>query len=148
MHVKASDLTPGVLDGSALHAFKVGACGALAIAMHEELGWPIYAVTDAHNVEDGVAGGGSALHWVVKRPDGLFVDVDGVHTEAELVSEYDGEADDGQCAVGKSTRADCWEWYGEAQGAPIPISLAKKFVDAVVAKAAPKPQSKPQRPRS
>lgn len=135
MHIQPSDLTPGVLDGAALHAFKLGACGALAIAMHESIGWPIYAVTDAHNVEDGEAGGGSALHWVVKRPDGLFVDIDGVHTEGELVSAYEGDADDGECAVGKSTRADCWEWYGEAQGEPIPISLAETFVDAVVEKA-------------
>lgn len=142
MHVKVSDLTPGVLDGYALHAFKVGACGALAIALHEEMGWPIYAVTDAHNVEDGVAGGGSALHWVVKRPDGLFIDVDGAHTRDALVAEYDGEADEGGCAIGKSTRADCWEWYGEAQGEPIPVAFAKSFVDAVVANASSSSLSK------
>lgn len=113
--------------------------------MHEELGWPIYAVTDAHNVDAGVAGGGSALHWVVKRPDGLFVDVDGAHTKDELVSEYEGEADDGECAVGRSTRADCAEWYCEAQGEPISISMAKKFVDVVVEQASQDSGSSPKK---
>lgn len=130
------NLTPGLLDGYALRAFKYGACGALAIAVHDATGWPIYAVTDAHNVfEDGQAGGGSALHWVVQRPDGAFVDVDGVHTAPELVAQYEGEADDGEAAVGRSTRADAWEWYGEAQGAPVPINLAATFVEVVLRKA-------------
>lgn len=125
-------LTPGVLDGYALRAFKYGACGALAIALHEETGWPIVAITDAHNVEDGRAGGGSALHWTVRHPSGLLLDVDGLHREEDLVSEYAGDADDGQAAAGLSTRADCAEWYIEAQGEPIPVSLAKTFVKAVI----------------
>jgi len=143
-YLNPKDLTPGVLDGCALHAFKLGACGALAIAMHDELGWPIYAVTDHHNVfENGRAGGGSALHWVVRRPDGMLIDVDGAHTAESLIEEYRWDADDGEAALGLSTRADAVEWYVECQGEPIPISLAKTFVDAVVAKAA---QSEPDGP--
>jgi hypothetical protein len=132
-----NDLTPGVLDGYAKRMFKVGGCGALALAMHDALGWPIVAITDAWNVEDGRAGGGSALHWLVKRPsDGLLIDVDGAHTEEEMVGEYEGEADDGEAAAGVSTRADLVEWYIEAQGEPIPVSLAATFVEAVVQGAA------------
>jgi hypothetical protein len=134
----ASKLTPGLLDGYALRAFKHGACGALAIALHDATGWPIVAITDHCNVfEDGTAGGGSALHWTVQRPDGMLIDVDGAHTPESLVSEYNGEADDGEAAVGRSTRADVVEWYVECQGEPIPVSLAKTFVDAVLAKAVP-----------
>jgi hypothetical protein len=129
-------LTPGVLDGYAQRAFKYGACGALAIAIHDSTGWPIYAVTDSHNVfEDGQAGGGSALHWVVRRPDGALIDVDGVHTADELADEYSGEADDGEAAVGRSSRADAWEWYGESQGEPVPVSVAAGFVDVVLRQA-------------
>jgi hypothetical protein len=129
-------LTPGVLDGYALRAFKYGACGALALAIHDATGWPIVAITDHHNVfEDGTAGGGSALHWTVRRPDGMLIDVDGAHTAQELVEEYDGEADDHQAAAGRSTRADVVEWYIESQGEPVPVSLAAKFVDAVLEKA-------------
>lgn len=123
--------------GWRLRAFKYGACGALAIAIHDEFGWPIYAVTDHHNVfENGRAGGGSALHWVVWKPDGMLIDVDGAHTEESLIEEYRWEADDEEAAIGHSTRADVVEWYVEAQGEPIPISLAKTFVNAVVVKAA------------
>ena len=127
-------LTKGVIDGAAHHAFSQGACGALAIAMHDALGWPIVAITDAHNVfEDGRAGGGSAMHWAVKRPDGMIVDIDGAHDPDDLVDRYHAEADDEEAAIGISTRADVVEWYVEAQGEPIPISLAATFVNAVVA---------------
>ena len=130
------NLTPGVLDSYARHAFKYGACGALAIAMHDVTGWPIVAITDHYNVfEDGRAGGGSALHWTVRRPDGKLIDIDGVHDDADLVSEYNAEADDGRAAAGLSTREDVFEWYVEAQGEPIPISLAKTFVEAVILQA-------------
>lgn len=125
-------LTPGVLDGYAKRAFKYGACGALAIALHDETGWPIVAITDAHNVFDGRAGEGSALHWTVRHPSGLLLDVDGLHTPEALVVEYSPEADDGRAAAGLSTRADAWEWYAEAQGEPVPIELAKTFVPAVL----------------
>lgn len=133
----AGKLTPGVLDGLALRAFKYGACGALAIAIHDATGWPIMAVTDHHNVfDDGKAGGGSALHWTVQRPDGMLVDVDGAHTAESLIEEYKWEADDERAAVGRSTRADVVEWYVKAQGEPIPLSLARTFVGVVLAKAA------------
>lgn len=131
-----SNLTPGVLDGYALRAFKYGACGALALAIHDATGWPVMAITDHHNVfEDGTAGGGSALHWVVRRPDGMLVDVDGAHLAGDLVEQYHDEADDHVAAVGRSTREDVVEWYIENQGEPIPVSLAAKFVDVVLEKA-------------
>lgn len=128
-------LTPGVLDGSAEHAFKYGACGALAIAIHDELGWPIVAVTDGHNVYHGKAGGGSAMHWLVRTPEGQLLDVDGFQSEEDLLDEYQYEADDEEAAIGTSTRADCWEWYGESQGAPVSIDLAKTLIEPVLARA-------------
>lgn len=124
-----------MLDGAARSAFLFGACGALAIALHDATGWPIVAITDAHNVEDGRAGGGSALHWAVRRPDGKLVDVAGAHEPEALVRAYRAYADDGEAAVGLSTRADAVEWYVEAQGEPVPLSLAATFVDAVLRQA-------------
>lgn len=134
MRPLALNLTPGVLDGYAMSAFKRGACGALAIALHDATGWPVVAITDAHNVFDGKAGGGSALHWAVLRPDGKVVDVDGAHDPEDLVEEYHAEADDEEAAMGRSTRADVVEWYIEAQGEPVPVTLAATFVEAVIAK--------------
>lgn len=133
MRPDPTKLTPGVVDAYARRAFKYGACAALAIALHDRTGWPIMAVTDAHNIYGDEAGGGSALHWAVQHPCGDLLDVDGLHAADELIAEYEGEADDGQAGVGRSTRADAWEWYGECQGEPIPVRLAATFVPAVLA---------------
>lgn len=129
----AQHLTPGVLDGYARRAFKYGGCGALALALHDATGWPIVAITDHHNVfEDGQAGGGSALHWTVRHPDGRLIDIDGAHDPDELVEAYHGDADDGQAAAGKSCREDVVEWYIECQGEPIPVALAASFVSPLL----------------
>lgn len=112
-----------------------GACGALAIAVHDATGWPIVAITDSHNVFDGMAGGGSALHWTVEHPSGKLLDIEGLHDSEDLVSEYEGDADDGMAAAGRSTRADVVEWYVECQGEPVPIDLARTFVDTLLHRA-------------
>jgi hypothetical protein len=126
-------LTPGLIDGYARRAFSYGACGAFAIVLHDATGWPIVAITDAHNVYDGMAGGGSALHWTVRMPDGLLLDINGSHREDELVAEYDGDADDGKACAGIATRESAFEWYVEAQGEPISLELAATFVPAMLA---------------
>jgi len=136
MSLDPKSLTPGVLNPAAENAFTRGACGALAIAMHDATGWPIVAITDHHNVYGDKAGGGSALHWVVRRPDGMLVDVDGAHDPDELLERYHDEADDGTAAIGTSTRADAMEWYQEGSGSAIPLKLAATFVQAVIERAA------------
>ena len=130
----ADRLTPGVLDGAAEHVFTLGGCDALAIALHDATGWPVVAITDHHNVYDGRAGGGSALHWTVRHPSGRLLDVDGLHEAPDLVERYDGYADDGQAAWGLSSRADAEEWWNEA-GRKVPLALAATFVDAVMHRA-------------
>jgi len=127
-------LTPGVIDRYAKRAFAYGACGALAIVLHDTTGWPIVAITDSHNVYNGIAGGGSALHWTVQRPDGFLVDIDGVHNVREMIDRYCDQADNGEAAAGLSTRADAYEWYVEAQEEPIPLTLARTFVAPLLAK--------------
>ncbi len=135
-HLDPRKLKAGILDAYAEEAFRRGACAAIALAIHERTHWPIVAITDHHNVfEDGRAGGGSALHWTVKAPDGRLLDVDGLHTAEELIEEYEEDADEGEAAAGLSTVADITEWYIEAQGEPIPLELARTFVDAVLKKA-------------
>lgn len=121
-------LTPGVIDEYAKRAFLYGACGGLAIALHDHTGWPIVAITDQHNIFGDKAGGGSALHWTVRHPDGQLLDIRGLHDPQDLIAEFEGEADDGEAGAGTSTREDAWEWYVEAQGAPIPLSLAESYV--------------------
>jgi hypothetical protein len=142
--MSASDpfaLTPGVIDNAARHAFKYGACGALAIALHDATGWPIVAVTDAENVHDGQAGGGSAMHWAVRRPDGKIIDIIGANEPDDLIAEYNFDADDGKAAIGLSTRAEVVDWYCDCQGEPVSLKLAATFVAPVLAQAQSHPQS-------
>src|SRR5690606_25543106 len=92
----------------------------------------LIAITDSHNVMDGIAGGGSALHWMVQRPDGKLVDVDGAHDSEDILDSYHDEADDGIAAIGLSNLEHVREWYIECQGEPVPIRLARTFVRAVL----------------
>jgi hypothetical protein len=125
-------LTPGVIDGAAEHAFSTGACAALAYVLHEATGWKIVGITDSHNVYDGRLGGGSSLHWGVMRPDGKFIDIDGVHDIDDIVDRYHGEADDEEAAWGIGSRAVIHEWYVENQGAPISFELTRSFVQPLL----------------
>ena len=126
-----SSLTRGVVDASAKRVFTQGGCGALAIALHDLTGWEIVAITDHHNVHDGVAGGGSAMHWAVRHPRGPILDIDGFHNSRDLLGEYDDEADDGKAAIGVSTRADALEWWSEA-GEKVSLDLATTIADTLL----------------
>lgn len=128
MQLDPKRLTPGSIDEVAINYFLHGACGALTMALHDETGWPIVAITDHHNVYDGVSGWGSALHWAVEHPNGQLIDIEGLHDPEELVEQYHDEADDGIAAAARTTRAHVEEWYIENQGEPIPVSLARTFV--------------------
>lgn len=132
------DLTPGVLDGAARHAFTMGACAALALALHKRTGWPLVAITDHHNASRPEGGGlpqagwGSSLHYGVLHPSGKFVDVDGAQDVEEATRAYDGDADDGRAAWGITSEAIVREWYVNCQGEPVPVRVAESFVDAVL----------------
>lgn len=132
MHVAPEDLTPGVLDGSAEHAFSYGACAALALAIHDATGWPLVKITDTSSLEIEGTIGNSGLHWAVQRPDGKLVDVDGAHTPADLVEMFDGDADDGKAAMVICSRLDALDEYVDAKGEPIPVELAASFVEPVL----------------
>jgi hypothetical protein len=125
-------LTPGVIDGAAEHAFSYGACAALAYALHDVTGWPIIGITDSHNVHGKTLGGGSSLHWGVEHPAGKFLDINGLRDLDEVAENYSADADEGEAAWGRGTRADIEEWYIEAQGEPISITLARTFVDPLL----------------
>jgi hypothetical protein len=130
--INADNLTPGVLDGYAKRAFTYGACAALALALHDRYGWPLIAVTDAHNIYGDRAGAGSALHYMVRHPSGKLLDVDGFHEDADVIEQYEGEADDGEAGIGITSRQDVCDYYIDAQGEPVPLELAARFIPAVL----------------
>lgn len=66
------EVTPGVLDHRAHHAFTCGQCHAFALALHQLTGWPLYLL--CHDEDDPMD---SWTHVVVRHPDGSYIDIDG-----------------------------------------------------------------------
>lgn len=56
--------------------FTKGDCGILARAIHKRTGWPVCTFTDW--------AGRPGLHAFVKRPDGTFLDIEGLADELAM----------------------------------------------------------------
>lgn len=67
------------LDDRDREVFTQGECGVLAWDLSARTGWPVVIACDGFTEFDG---GGRSYGWThagVQRPDGLIVDVEGVH---------------------------------------------------------------------
>jgi hypothetical protein len=135
-HLRDDRLEAGHIDGSAQNVFMTGGCHILAVAIHDETGWPIIGITDKHNVFGDQIGGGSCVHWCVKTPNGKLLDILGAHDPQDVIDNYYGDVDedeDGEpvAGLGIAGRADALEWWSE-QGRKISLEKAKTFVPAVL----------------
>jgi hypothetical protein len=65
---RAIAVTPGVLDERAIAAFGRGQCHALALALHDETGWPLRVLEDEE---------ADAVHVFVITPEGKALDAGG-----------------------------------------------------------------------
>lgn len=73
-------VTPGVIDAAAHAAFSSGQCHALAVALHDQTGWPLRAIEDDDT---------DIVHVYVETPDGAALDIAGVHRNRdEYVSAW------------------------------------------------------------
>ncbi|SDN14184.1 hypothetical protein SAMN04488074_13632 [Lentzea albidocapillata subsp. violacea] len=60
--------------------YRYGYCHALALTLNERTGWPIVGLyTKKHGHMD---------HFLVRRPDGLLLDVTGAHTDVEVLHAW------------------------------------------------------------
>jgi hypothetical protein len=98
-------LSPGVIDDAARTAFHNGHCLALARALAEQTGWPVVAHLSRPGdlmFERGMDGSTIAadlptevwadafVHALVETPDGMLLDIDGLHDPDEYrQSAYD-----------------------------------------------------------
>lgn len=162
-------LDPGILNGSAERAFTYGACGGLAIVLHDRTGWPLVMVTDAESAyaPDGQdladagpaqrartsnqAGmGASGMHWLVLHPSGQLADADGLRSPSDVLEQYEGEGSDsceGRVALALASRAHAVEEYVAQKGEPVPLPLAETFADPVLKRAEAGLLSSPQAAR-
>lgn len=66
-----------------IEVFTTGDCWILAYRLHQLTDWPIYGVGEGEWVNFQWS------HYVVKAPNGLYLDVTGVSTAAELRQAWD-----------------------------------------------------------
>lgn len=98
--VESYGITPGVLSANMEDFFLFGQCWALAEVLAVRTGWtPVLWAMDEPPAWD---------HAVVRRPDGLMLDVRGLH-EQEVVEDMGYATRDTavNCFIGYSN--DCWE---------------------------------------
>jgi hypothetical protein len=84
------------IDDHAIVEFTTGACGYLAVALHDLTGWSIFAEYEHPPYTEDIA------HiWVVNE-DGLAVDVNGVHSTAWAKTKYSGKKPGRIAAISRS----------------------------------------------
>lgn len=79
---RVADLTLRELDNEALTIFGWGYCSLLALALHDESGYPLVLFTKEY---DGRIWSG---HATVKLPNGLYLDIAGIHTAEDINHTY------------------------------------------------------------
>jgi len=80
-------LRRGVLDAEALRAFTQGQCHALSLALNDLTGWPIELVVEKPRRHTNRV---AWVHAVNRQPDGMLVDIEGAHSEPELLAGWGG----------------------------------------------------------
>ncbi|MFE4915774.1 hypothetical protein ACFRCX_30180 [Streptomyces sp. NPDC056652] len=117
-------ITPGLIDQHACHAFLYGACGGLAIALHDTTGWPIVTV---------LANDGIELHYMVRNPaTGHLVDITGSRDDDDVLLHYEFAASGGAVTLIEPVLRDhVWDQW-QAHGDPYPMNLVHSFVSPVL----------------
>lgn len=116
-------LTPGVITPQAVDAFVRDACPGLALAVHDETGWPLIEVGHC----DGLP-----IRVMVRRPDGRLLDIRGAHAIDDVADEFEFDADGGVVTFTEVARDAVWACYREECGEPVPLEIARTFVPAVL----------------
>lgn len=114
---------PGVIDEHAMEAFKHGACGGLAIALHDATGWPIIAVGACDGLD---------MHYMVRTPAGQLLDIEGLRVDDDVTTEYEFDADDGIVTLTETTRENVWAWYHGEECEPVPMDVVRTIASAVL----------------
>jgi hypothetical protein len=139
-------LHAGVLDDQARRAYQLGQCHALSIALHESTRWPIEVVVarrgrrdriDWENMLVDASKRFSVLstrwvHTVVRRPDGLLVDVTGAWDEPALLRRWSPpRITDGVRLIPVSPET-LIRLARHGSGVEADLGAARSFVDAVL----------------
>lgn len=76
--------------------------------------------------------GGLALHYMVRDPSGRLMDIEGAHTDVDVMFEYEIEADDGAVTLTEVPRDAVWAWWCDDAGEPVPMDVVCTIAAAVL----------------
>lgn len=116
-------LSHGTLTDEGAQVFKRDAAAGLAVGLHDATGWPLIEVGHCDQLP---------IHFLIRNPDGLLLDVEGFHAGDDLVDEYDFVADDGDVKLTEVTRDAVLACYRDDCGEPVPMPLIPAVVVAVL----------------
>lgn len=110
-----------------LRAFTEGGCWALASELHASTGWQLVAIGYADELVQPVEER-SWGHVGVRRPDGLIIDITGVHDELEWMASWHNPAYGATFEIGPQQLLGfdrCWPHAPEAYAGKILSQLAE-----------------------
>ena len=130
-------IEPGLLDEVAFEAYKNGQCLALALAIHDQTGWPVRLLVRGKKQALQKVKMDDLIHALVRAPDGYDVDIYG-DNEPEVLEE---EATDlhGQhtwLEITERGAIDAWLVAHPAYAAGLDEAMAQTFVEIVLTRRA------------
>lgn len=127
----AVEVRAGELDDNALYAFSAGQCHALAAAVHERTGWPVFGlIKDASRPDDPKA---RFAHFYVRTPDGRCLDATGVHEVREFIGKGGWNVPRGRKGLVPITGDRLHQHFStEHTYLPPELDVARSFVDSVL----------------
>lgn len=80
-----ADITSWGFDENTIENYISCCCGILANALSTKLGWDVYQIDDFNTITSMKTRG---LHYVVRTPEGFFIDIFGIWTQDKLLQYW------------------------------------------------------------
>lgn len=130
-------ITPGLLDEVAMEVYKNGQCLALALALHDQTGWPLILLVQGKKRSLQKVSMDDLIHALVRAPDGVYVDIYG-DNEPEILEEEATDLRGPHTWLEITSRREIENWLvaHPAYAAGLDQAMAQTFVEIVLAKRA------------
>jgi hypothetical protein len=136
-------VTPGLVDAHARELFLYAQCQMLALALHEQTGWPLW-VAEQHLR----SGAWAWAHVAVRNPRGKWLDIEGPRDSQQVtawLSQWGlpvrlrllDEAAEWHTMLGRAASTPASWWRTQVVGGNTGIALVESFARALLASSKP-----------
>jgi hypothetical protein len=130
-------IEPGLLDEVALEAYKNGQCLALALAIHDQTGWPLMLLVQGKKQSLQKVKMDDFIHALVRAPDGSYVDIYGNNDPEALEEEAtDLHGRHTWLEIIERSEVDAWLIAHPAYATGLDEAMAQTFVEIVLTRRA------------